>query len=102
MSSDSDRSNCRGRLGRNDEEATAQARAQLVETNVADAAGKLPVIDHERTEELYDTLDSMCEHDFDHLMSQLAGNYWGVGNAYMECGRDSQDQLDLALLAPSP
>lgn len=89
-------------LGVIDEEATTQAKAGLAQSSTADAAGKLPVIDHERTEELYDTLDSMCEHDFDHLMTQVAGNYWGVGNAYMECGRDSDDQVSSLYWLPAP
>lgn len=84
-----------------DVEKTKAARLQAETMDVADAAGMLPVINHDATAEAYDILDDMCEHDFDSTLLQLAANYWGLGTAYLEVARDSNDLIDAIYWTPA-
>ena len=63
--------------------------------------GSLPVIDEERTQELTDRLDSLCEQSWAHEMSQVIGNYWGIGSSYLEVAR-SGGSIDALYWLPAP
>lgn len=87
-------------IGIIDEAKTAEQRRQIEEMDMVDAASKLPVIDEEATAEAYDILDDLCEHDFDSLLMQVVGNYWGIGQGYMEVVRDDDDPISALYWQP--